>query len=122
MTMLAQVPASDPRVTPHNLDAEQSTLGGMLLSQEAVAEVFEVVSGVDFYAPKHELIFNAVLSLFGKGEPTDVIAVSDELNKAGSLVKAGGADYLHSLPAMCRRLPTLATTPKSFQTKLFFDG
>jgi replicative DNA helicase len=69
----------------------------MLLSQEAVAEVFETVSGVDFYAPKHELIFNAVLSLFGRGEPTDVIAVTDELNKQGNLVKAGGADYLHSL-------------------------
>ena len=97
MSMLAPVPSSDPRVAPHNLDAEQSTLGGMLLSQEAVAEVFETVSGVDFYAPKHELIFNAVLSLFGKGEPTDVIAVTDELNKQGNLVKAGGADYLHSL-------------------------
>jgi len=97
MSMLAPVPSADPRVVPHNLDAEQSTLGGMLLSQEAVAEVFEAVSGVDFYAPKHELIFNAVLNLFGRGEPTDVIAVTDELNKQGNLVKAGGADYLHSL-------------------------
>jgi replicative DNA helicase len=97
MTMLQPVPASDPRVLPHNLDAEQSTLGGMLLSQEAVAEVFEIVSASDFYAPKHELIFNAILNLFGKGEPTDVIAVSDELNKQGNLLKAGGADYLHSL-------------------------
>jgi replicative DNA helicase len=97
MSMLAPVPSADPRVAPHNLDAEQSTLGGMLLSQEAVAEVFEAVSGVDFYAPKHELIFNAVLNLFGRGEPTDVIAVTDELNKQGNLVKAGGADYLHSL-------------------------
>jgi replicative DNA helicase len=97
MSMLAPVPSADPRVAPHNLDAEQSTLGGMLLSQEAVAEVFETVSGVDFYAPKHELIFNAILNLFGRGEPTDVIAVTDELNKQGNLVKAGGADYLHSL-------------------------
>jgi len=97
MSMLAPVPSADPRVVPHNLDAEQSTLGGMLLSQEAVAEVCEAVSGVDFYAPKHELIFNAVLNLFGRGEPTDVIAVTDELNKQGNLVKAGGADYLHSL-------------------------
>ena len=97
MSMLAPVPSADPRVAPHNLDAEQSTLGGMLLSQEAVAEVFEAVSGVDFYAPKHELIFNAILNLFGRGEPTDVIAVTDELNKQGNLVKAGGADYLHSL-------------------------
>jgi replicative DNA helicase len=103
--MLQPVPASDPRVLPHNLDAEQSTLGGMLLSQEAVAEVFEMVSGSDFYAPKHELIFNAILNLFGKGEPTDVIAVSDELNKQGNLVKAGGADYLHSLTSY---VPTAA--------------
>jgi replicative DNA helicase len=105
MTMLQPVPASDPRVLPHNLDAEQSTLGGMLLSQEAVAEVFEMVSGSDFYAPKHELIFNAILNLFGKGEPTDVIAVSDELNKQGNLIKAGGADYLHSLTSY---VPTAA--------------
>ncbi|BDQ01041.1 replicative DNA helicase [Aquiluna sp. KACHI24] len=105
MTMLQPVPASDPRVLPHNLDAEQSTLGGMLLSQEAVAEVFEIVSASDFYAPKHELIFNAILNLFGKGEPTDVIAVSDELNKQGNLLKAGGADYLHSLTSY---VPTAA--------------
>ena len=116
MVMLSPVPASDPRVAPHNLEAEQSTLGGMLLSQEAVAEVFEVVSGSDFYAPKHELIYNAVLSLFGKGEPTDVIAVTDELNKSGSLVKAGGADYLHSLTSY---VPTAANA--SYYAKIVSD-
>ncbi|WP_249883407.1 replicative DNA helicase [Candidatus Aquiluna sp. UB-MaderosW2red] len=114
--MLSPVPASDPRVAPHNLEAEQSTLGGMLLSQEAVAEVFEVVSGADFYAPKHELIYNAVLSLFGKGEPTDVIAVTDELNKSGGLVKAGGADYLHSLTSY---VPTAANA--SYYAKIVSD-
>jgi replicative DNA helicase len=97
MSMLAPVSSGDPRVAPNNMEAEQSTLGGMLLSQEAVADVLEVVSGVDFYAPKHELIFNAVVTLFGRGEPTDVIAVTDYLNKEGNLLKAGGADYLHSL-------------------------
>lgn len=116
MTMLQPVPASDPRVLPHNLEAEQSTLGGMLLSQEAVAEVFEMVSASDFYAPKHELIFNAVLSLFGKGEPTDVIAVSDELNKQGNLLKAGGADYLHSLTSY---VPTAANA--SYYAKIVAD-
>lgn len=116
MTMLSPVQASDPRVAPHNLEAEQSTLGGMLLSQEAVAEVFEAVSGVDFYAPKHELIFNAILSLFGKGEPTDVIAVSDELNKSGNLLKAGGADYLHSLTSY---VPTAANA--SYYAKIVSD-
>ncbi|NCW29493.1 MAG: hypothetical protein EBV98_03815 [Actinobacteria bacterium] len=90
MSMLAPVSSGDPRVAPNNMEAEQSTLGGMLLSQEAVADVLEVVSGVDFYAPKHELIFNAVVTLFGRGEPTDVIAVTDYLNKEGNLLKAGG--------------------------------
>ena len=116
MTMLQPVPSSDPRVMPHNVEAEQSTIGGMLLSQEAVAEVFEMVSPSDFYAPKHELIFNAVLSLFGKGEPTDVIAVSDELNKAGNLLKAGGSDYLHSLTSY---VPTAANA--SYYAKIVAD-
>jgi replicative DNA helicase len=117
MAMLASVTTgNDPRVMPHNLEAEQSTLGGMLLSQEAVAEVFEAVSGSDFYAPKHELIFNAILTLFGRGEPTDVIAVSDELNKSGNLLKAGGADYLHSLTSY---VPTAANA--SYYAKIVSD-
>jgi len=77
----------------------------MLLSQEAIADVLEVVTGSDFYAPKHELIFNAIIYLFGRGEPTDVIAVTDYLNKQGNLLKAGGADYLHSLSSF---VPTAA--------------
>jgi replicative DNA helicase len=77
----------------------------MLLSQEAVAEVVEEIAGVDFYAGKHELIYNAILNLFGRGEPTDVIAVTDELNKQGNLLKAGGSDYLHSLASY---VPTAA--------------
>jgi replicative DNA helicase len=95
----------DARVIPHNIEAEQSALGGMLLSQEAIADVLEVVTGADFYAPKHELIFNAIIYLFGRGEPTDVIAVTDYLNKQGNLLKAGGADYLHSLSSF---VPTAA--------------
>ncbi|MEN9606371.1 MAG: hypothetical protein RL605_199 [Actinomycetota bacterium] len=93
------------RVLPHDMLAEQSTLGGMLLSQEAVAEVFEEVRARDFYAPKHELIFEAILTLFSKGEPTDVITITDELMKNGKLVQAGGADYLHTLTSI---VPTAA--------------
>ena len=105
MSMLAPVAASEARVAPHNLEAEQSTLGGMLLSEEAVAEVIEITRGADFYASKHELIYDAVVTLFGRGEPTDVIAVTDQLNKNGNLLKAGGADYLHSLTSY---VPTAA--------------
>lgn len=105
MSMVAPVEGS-ARTLPNDLNAEMATLGGMLLSQEAVAEVFEEVRAGDFYAPKHEIIFNAILSLFGKGEPTDVIAVTDELSKTGNLLKGGGADYLHSLASY---VPTAAS-------------
>ena len=96
------------RTLPNDLLSEQSTIGGMLLSQEAIAEVFEFVKADDFYAPKHETIFNAILSLYSKGEPTDVITVTDELTKNGELVRAGGADYLHQLTSI---VPTAANAP-----------
>ncbi len=96
---------SHERTPPHDLLAEQSTLGGMLLSKDAVADVIETLRGVDFYVPKHELIFEAILSLYSHGEPTDVVAVTDELIKTGDLSRAGGADYLHSLTSI---VPTAA--------------
>ncbi|KQV25896.1 replicative DNA helicase [Yonghaparkia sp. Root332] len=93
------------RTPPHDLLAEQSAIGGMLLSKDATADVIEVVRGIDFYIPKHEVIFEAILSLYSRGEPTDVIAVTDELTKAGDLSRAGGADYLHTLTGI---VPTAA--------------
>lgn len=96
---------TEQRMLPNDLLAEQCTLGGMLLSQEAIAEVFDAVRGPDFYAPKHEIIYDAILELYSKGEPTDVITVTDQLTKNGDLVKAGGADYLHTLTSI---VPTAA--------------
>ena len=96
---------TEQRMLPNDMLAEQCTLGGMLLSQEAIAEVFDAVRGPDFYAPKHEIIYNAILELYSKGEPTDVITVTDQLTKNGDLVKAGGADYLHTLTSI---VPTAA--------------
>ena len=96
-------PAGDrpsDRVPPHDMLAEQSTLGGMLLSADAVADVVESIRGTDFYVPKHELIFEAILTLYSHGEPTDVVAVTDELIKTGDLQRSGGADYLHSLTSI----------------------
>ncbi|MFT4051445.1 MAG: replicative DNA helicase [Microbacterium sp.] len=95
------------RTPPHDLLAEQSTLGGMLLSQDAVADVVETLRGADFYVPKHELIFEAILNLYSHGEPTDVVAVTDELIKTGDLLRSGGADYLHSLTSI---VPTAANS------------
>lgn len=93
------------RTPPHDLLAEQSAIGGMLLSKDAVADVLEAVRSVDFYVPKHEIIFDAILTLYSHGEPTDVIAVTDELTKAGTLQRAGGPEYLHTLTGL---VPTAA--------------
>ena len=98
-------PREHERTPPHDLLAEQSALGGMLLSKDAVADVIESLRGADFYIPKHELIFEAVLTLYSHGEPTDVVAVTDELIKTGELQRAGGADYLHTLTSI---VPTAA--------------
>ncbi|MDQ1564247.1 MAG: replicative helicase [Actinomycetota bacterium] len=98
-------PQRGDRTPPHDLLAEQSAIGGMLLSKDAVADVIETVRGVDFYIPKHEIIFEAVLNLYSHGEPTDVIAVTDELTKSGEIVRAGGAEYLHTLTGL---VPTAA--------------
>lgn len=93
------------RTPPHDMLAEQSAIGGMLLSKDAVADCLEQVRGADFYQPKHEIVYEAILALYSKGEPTDVIAVSDELTKTAMLSRAGGVEYLHSLTSM---VPTAA--------------
>ncbi|MGH3447889.1 MAG: replicative DNA helicase [Nocardioidaceae bacterium] len=90
---------SGARVPPQDEHAEQSVLGAMLLSKDAIADVVEVIRGVDFYRPAHELIFDTVLDLYGRGEPADAITVSAELTRAGELARAGGAPYLHTLVA-----------------------
>ena len=85
------------RTPPQDLIAEQSVLGGMLLSKDAIADVVEILRERDFYRPAHELIYDAVLDLYGRGEPVDAITVSAELTKRGDIARAGGAPYLHTL-------------------------
>jgi replicative DNA helicase len=85
------------RTPPQDLAAEQSVLGGMLLSKDAVADVIEVLRGNDFYRPAHETIYEAILDLYGRGEPADAVTVSAELTKRGELGQIGGPAYLHTL-------------------------
>src|SRR5580765_7192950 len=87
------------RVPPQDESAEQSVLGAMLPSKDAIADVVEVIRGTDFYRPAHELIFDAVLDLYGRGEPADAITVSAELTKRGEIGRIGGHVYLHDLLA-----------------------
>ncbi|MDQ3481581.1 MAG: replicative DNA helicase [Actinomycetota bacterium] len=87
------------RTPPQDEQAEQSVIGAMLLSKDAIADVVETLRGADFYRPAHELLFEAVLDLYSRGEPADAITVSAELTKAGDLARVGGAPYLHTLVA-----------------------
>jgi replicative DNA helicase len=92
-----QGPGEFTRTPPQDVVAEQSVLGGMLLSKDAIADVVEAVRGHDFYRPAHELVYEAVLDLYGRGEPADAVTVSAELQKRGELSRVGGAPYLHTL-------------------------
>jgi replicative DNA helicase len=85
------------RTPPQDIAAEQSVLGGMLLSKDAIADVVEVVHGHDMYRPAHETIYEAILDLYGRGEPADPVTVAAELQKQGELGRVGGAPYLHTL-------------------------
>src|SRR5579872_168975 len=87
------------RVPPHNLDAEQSLLGAMLLSRDAIAAAVEFCGTDDFYKPAHAHIFDAVTTLYSRGEPADPVTVADELSRAGLLEAAGGLAALVSLQA-----------------------
>jgi replicative DNA helicase len=114
---VADQTSSIERSLPNDIMAEQSTLGGMLISMDAVAVVNEYIKSPDFYAPKHELIFDAIMSLFAKGEPVDAISVSAELTKSGTLVRAGGADYIHSLTSIVPTAANVAYYAKIVQEK-----
>ena len=81
----------------HDIAAEQSTLGAMLLSREAVNTVTELLKPSHFYNPNHEVIFGTILRLVGEGQPVDAVTVSNELSKSGLLQRVGGGPYLHTL-------------------------
>lgn len=85
------------RQPPHDIAAEQAVLGGMLLSKDAIADVLERLRPGDFYRPVHQNIYDAVLDLYGRGEPADAVTVAAELDRRGLLRRIGGAPYLHTL-------------------------
>jgi replicative DNA helicase len=93
------------RTPPQDIVAEQSVLGGMMLSKDAIADVVEELKGQDFYRPAHESIYDAILDLYGRGEPADAVTVAAELTKRGEIGRIGGAPYLHDLISM---VPTAA--------------
>src|SRR3984957_10023978 len=96
--MDAAPPSEDfGRQPPQDLAAEQSVLGGMLLSKDAIADVLERLRPGDFYRPAHQNVYDAILDLYGRGEPADAVTVAAELDRRGTLRRIGGAPYLHTL-------------------------
>jgi len=85
------------RQPPQDAAAEQAVLGGMLLSKDAVADVLEKLRPGDFYKPANQLVYDAILDLYGRGEPADAVTVAAELDRRGLLRRVGGAPYLHTL-------------------------
>jgi replicative DNA helicase len=91
MDLLAQ------RLPPQNLEAEVSVLGGVLLDNEALNRVLEVMKEGDFYRESHRKIFSAILDLYEKSEPVDLITLTEALKKRDALEAVGGVEYLNSL-------------------------
>ncbi len=85
------------RTPPQDVPAEQSVIGAMLLSKDAIADVVEVIREGDFYRPAHQTVYACILDLYSRGEPADAVTVSAELTRIGELSRIGGVSYLHTL-------------------------
>lgn len=98
------------RLPPHNLEAEQSVLGSLLIDRDAVIRVAASLRPLDFYRRAHSLIYEAILNLYNRREPTDLITLVDELDRKGLLDDVGGETYISEL---------IAATPTSVHVEYY---
>jgi replicative DNA helicase len=96
---------SQSKLPPHNLEAEKSLLGSILLDREALVKISDIVTPDDFYKESHGMIYDAMLRLFERRSPVDLITLTEELEKSKELNNAGGASYLATL---ANSVPTAA--------------
>ena len=89
--------APEGKIPPHNLDAEMSLLGAILIDEEVLTDVMDKVKAEDFYEKRHQRIFAAILRLFEMHRPIDLLTLSDELEKKDDLETVGGSSYLNEL-------------------------
>ncbi len=95
--MPKQKPSSTAKVPPQSLDAEKSLLGAVLISEEVLPDITEHIKAPDFYEPKHTIIYSAIMNLFEKNRPVDLLTLTDELKKSDQLTAIGGSAYLTEL-------------------------
>ena len=97
------------KVPPHDLEAEQAVIGSMLTDKEAVISAIETLSDEDFYREDNRLIYSAIMNLYNRGEPIDIITLKSELSSMGKFEAVGGLEYLAELP---EKVPTTANVDK----------
>ncbi len=103
----------EQRMPPHNLEAERSVLGAMLITKEAITEVQEILRADDFYREAHKLVFAAMDELASRGEAVDVVTLTEELRKQDLLEKVGGLPFVTDL---ANAVPTAANV--AFHAKI----
>lgn len=99
MSAVVELPtaAADSGQPPHDVAAEQAVLGAMLLSRNAIADVIDRVGRDDFYQPRHQIVYDAIIGLYRRDDDVDPVTVKAELERRKQLRRAGGATYLHTL-------------------------
>lgn len=97
------------RIPPHDDEAEQAVIGSMLTDKEAVINAIEFLKANDFYRDDNKTIYQAIMNVYSKGEPIDIITVKDELTSMGKLDAVGGLAYIAELP---EKVPTTANVDK----------
>ena len=97
------------KVPPHDLEAEQAVIGSMLTDRDAVISAIEVLKQDDFYREDNKAIYEAILNLYNRAEPIDIITVKSELETMGKFEQVGGLEYLAELPD---KVPTTANAIK----------
>ena len=95
------------KVPPHDIEAEQAIIGSMLTDKDAVISAIEVLKPEDFYREDNKIIYEAILNLYNRSEPIDVITVRAELESMGKIDNVGGLEYLAELPD---KVPTTANS------------
>ena len=97
------------KVLPHDLEAEQAIIGSMLTDRDAVISAIEILKEEDFYREDNKAIYTAILNLYNRAEPIDIITVKSELESMGKFEQVGGLEYLAELP---EKVPTTANAMK----------
>ena len=119
-------PLGNLRIPPQSLEAERALLGAIMLRPDLISEVLDIISPAAFYAEKHRVIFTAMLDLFGKGNPIDLLSLSTRLRDTNTLDQAGGLTYLteiiDSVPSAANALHYAELVYKKFMMRRLIES